>query len=372
MVLMHKDTPVAKIKMTRSIPTGVEEIIIPEHLPIGLGQKLETADINIITWHTRRSIPTGRIGGEKLFEILGRPEELSVRSFGLSLTDCYWYKSEEYGGLTWDDVSLHKNGFTPDIFLYMSGKLIKQDISPDYTTDGCLAKFWTLDASGPWLVKSGDIEGITKKTGILAANEVAACRIAGLMGVPHAGYKIVHTDFSESPWVATRCFVENDQLEFIPASSLKEQYQETAFASDREALKLFSKLGMEEDVRQMGYFDLLIANSDRHLSNFGYLRDAETLKPIGFAPLFDSGSCLGWDKTMNPEIKPLYKPRNSLLKDVPVNAVPEKNEVIEIIRGAYEEAGVPEDAFEQASDIIQAGYSLIKKNIPVTYQEPEL
>ena len=43
--------------------------------------------------------------------------------------------------------------------------------------------------------------------------------------------------------------------------------------------------------------DYLIANEDRHMNNFGVLRDAETLEWLGFAPIYDSGSSLGYDKT---------------------------------------------------------------------------
>ena len=42
--------------------------------------------------------------------------------------------------------------------------------------------------------------------------------------------------------------------------------------------------------------DYIIANEDRHFNNFGVLREAETLKWLGFAPIYDSGSSLGYDK----------------------------------------------------------------------------
>ena len=54
-----------------------------------------------------------------------------------------------------------------------------------------------------------------------------------------------------------------------------------------------------------------IANEDRHLNNFGVLRDAETLQWIGFAPIYDSGSSLGYDKIpvqMRPEKEVVCKP----------------------------------------------------------------
>lgn len=47
---------------------------------------------------------------------------------------------------------------------------------------------------------------------------------------------------------------------------------------------------------RMIILDYIIANEDRHLNNFGLLRNAETLEWLGFAPIFDSGSSLGYDK----------------------------------------------------------------------------
>jgi hypothetical protein len=38
--------------------------------------------------------------------------------------------------------------------------------------------------------------------------------------------------------------------------------------------------------------DFLLANEDRHLNNFGFIRNVETLKFVGCAPLFDQGNSL--------------------------------------------------------------------------------
>ena len=47
---------------------------------------------------------------------------------------------------------------------------------------------------------------------------------------------------------------------------------------------------------QMIVIDYIIANEDRHLNNFGLLRNAETLQWLGASPIFDSGSSLGYNK----------------------------------------------------------------------------
>ena len=49
-------------------------------------------------------------------------------------------------------------------------------------------------------------------------------------------------------------------------------------------------------MNRMIVVDYIIANEDRHLNNFGLVREAESLKWLGAAPIFDSGSSFGYDK----------------------------------------------------------------------------
>ena len=44
--------------------------------------------------------------------------------------------------------------------------------------------------------------------------------------------------------------------------------------------------------------DYIIANEDRHLTNFGFVRNAETLVWLGVAPLFDCGTSL-WHNALD-------------------------------------------------------------------------
>ena len=60
--------------------------------------------------------------------------------------------------------------------------------------------------------------------------------------------------------------------------------------------KDFGITNIEQSLDKMLVLDYIIANEDRHLNNFGLVRNAETLEWIGFAPIYDSGSSLGYDK----------------------------------------------------------------------------
>ena len=47
--------------------------------------------------------------------------------------------------------------------------------------------------------------------------------------------------------------------------------------------------------------DFVLTNTDRHLNNFGILRDSQTLKFVLMAPIFDSGNSMFWDAPRLPE-----------------------------------------------------------------------
>jgi len=47
-----------------------------------------------------------------------------------------------------------------------------------------------------------------------------------------------------------------------------------------------------EELENMYILDFLIMNEDRHLNNFGIIRDVNTLKWVSVAPIFDNGMSL--------------------------------------------------------------------------------
>ena len=54
--------------------------------------------------------------------------------------------------------------------------------------------------------------------------------------------------------------------------------------------------GVKDSLDRMLVLDYLIANEDRHLNNFGAVRNACTLEWLGCAPIYDSGTSLWFDK----------------------------------------------------------------------------
>ena len=57
-----------------------------------------------------------------------------------------------------------------------------------------------------------------------------------------------------------------------------------------------------EQMENMYILDFLIMNEDRHLNNFGIIRDVNTLKWLSVAPIFDNGMALNVDYYSEGEV----------------------------------------------------------------------
>lgn len=128
-------------------------------------------------------------------------------------------------------------------------------------------------------------------------NEVIATKIMERLGIPHVAYDLVWDN--GSPYSVCEDFVTAD-TELVSAwRILQTQKEPNNVSVYRHFVNICEGLGVKNIVRdldKMLVLDYIIANEDRHVNNFGLLRNAETLEWIGFAPIYDSGSSLGYDK----------------------------------------------------------------------------
>lgn len=99
----------------------------------------------------------------------------------------------------------------------------------------------------------------------------------------------------------------SDELELIPAIDIVDSRKKNNTVSYYEHfIAVCVAHGMaEETVRSFLEYqiltDFILTNTDRHLNNFGVLRDTHTLKFIGMAPIFDSGNSMFWQNPRLPE-----------------------------------------------------------------------
>lgn len=306
-VLMHKNTAVALLDLDEE--TGfikkINELFEEKHLPYGVKVKNGIADRAALNdWWVDRSIPASRSGIVRALEVLNLPSTrmLLLRCFGLSLSDQYWIKPDG-SDLEWSKLNFFENGFSEDVGDVLLGKADKNGhfdfSSPDNTSDGCLKKRWKILDGKRCLIKGGS--GTERQQPF---NEVIATEIMARLNIPHVPYALVWDN--NEPYSVCEDFVTAD-TELVSAwRILQVQQKSNNISVYRHLLNCCEAAGIVDAVKsldRMIVLDFIIANEDRHLNNFGFLRNAESLEWLGAAPIFDSGSSLGYDKLAS-EIKP--------------------------------------------------------------------
>ena len=304
--LMHKDIPFADLTLDEA--TGsvqrISVLLHGEHLPVGVPIHRGMADRAALNeWWADRSIPASRSGLREALETLGVASSklLLTRCFGLSLSDHYWIKPAD-SELTWQDVNFFENPFSEDVGDALFGVNTKRDefdfSSPDNTSVGFLKKRWKILGGKRCLIKAGSPPFLQQPF-----NEVIATKIAKRLEIPHIPYTLLWDD--GVPYSVCEDFVTPD-TELIPAwrvmQTRKKDNQTSVYQHYRNCCDALGVPNVAHALDQMMVLDFLIANEDRHFNNFGLLRDPDTLEWLGAAPIYDSGSSLGYDK-LTPQIR---------------------------------------------------------------------
>ena len=246
-------------------------------------------------WFLGRSIPSWRDRLDLLLHRLNiiAPNELLNKAFGLSLSDQYWLKPFDTN-IKYDDVNFFDNDFDYSEFLEASlsknsSTIINENSlkTPNNTTDGMLKKAWVIEDGIRYLLKSG------YKTEVLQPfNEVLASEICKRLGFNHVTYTLdlyKNTVVSKCP-----CFINKD-IELVTAYQVVSDIWDFNVDSYEKYISKLEEMGINDarrEVENMFILDFLIMNEDRHLNNFGIIRDVDTLKWVYVAPIFDNGQSL--------------------------------------------------------------------------------
>jgi len=208
------------------------------------------------------------------------------------LNDHYWVKPLE-SSLQWDEVSLFSNNFS-ESFSVLQDTTRFSSFCPSASTGGDLPKRWIIKEGKRYLIK--DSEGLSVVQQIL--NEVFATAIhASQQSGRYVPYELVQEKTNGRLACSCACFTSN-VLEFIPAWDLvgSESLAKSSPLFGRFiARAIEGGLGEDEVYSFLDYqivTDFLLSNVDRHLNNFGVLRDTYSLDFVGMAPLFDSGNSM--------------------------------------------------------------------------------
>ena len=323
--LMHKNIAVADLELDEvtSAIIKVDTVYAYAHMPLGCLTRQGTPNRSALNeWWIDRSIPASRSGVRKALETLHLPntQALLTRCFGLSLSDQYWIRPEGQP-LEWSQINFFEHPFSEDIGDVLLGKADKHGAfdfqSPDNTSDGCLKKRWKLIDGKRCLLKAGSRPFLQQPF-----NEVIASYIAQQLDIPHVDYTLLWDE--GEPYSVCEDFITAD-TELISAwRVMQTQKRGNSTSVYQHYLNCCETLGVQgviHAVDQMIVLDYLIANEDRHQNNFGLIRNAETLEWMSPAPIFDSGSSLGYDKLTGQirtgrgiECKPFKKTYEEQLK----------------------------------------------------------
>lgn len=251
---------------------------------------------NLSEWFRGRGIPNWRDQLDLLLHRLdiSAPTELLDKAFGLSLSDQYWLKPYD-SNIKYDDMNFFDHDFDYTEFMEASlsknSKIITSINSlktPNNTTDGMLKKAWIIEDGTRYLLKGG-----YKNEILQPFHEVLASMICDRLGFNHVPYTLdVYRDtvVSKCP-----CFINKD-TELITAHQIRNDMKRHDNTDDyEEYIKKLEENGIpnaREKIENMYILDFIIMNEDRHLNNFGIIRDVNTLKWLDVAPIFDNGMAL--------------------------------------------------------------------------------
>ena len=273
-----------------------------DYAPFGLIKMNEIDKVEFNKWWKNRQIPASRKG---LKEVLHNSnvydkdnfDLLDAKAYCLSLSDQYWVKGVDEE-ISWESINFFDNEFSEDIgkILFNGGKtaLNLNLNTPDMTSNGNYEKRWKIIDGERYLLKAG-----SKIYNQEPFNELIATKLYErlLNKEEYVEYSVIFDDDK----AISKCknFITKD-TELVPAWKINEYYE---FLDDEDKythyIRCLNNLGIKDAetlTDKMIVCDYIIANKDRHFNNFGVIRDVNTLKFIGVAPIFDNGCSLWYDE----------------------------------------------------------------------------
>lgn len=330
----------------------------------GLSPYLGNCDIKKIQkWWEMRAVPASRATMQQVINNANclNTEVYLAKNLGLSMTDTYWIKPSGID-LSFDNVKF------ANLAAYSHGKIPYHNATsydPNASLGGQMEKYWDLMHKTPILVKES-----YKYYGQQSINEVFAS-IVHSRQPSNVEFVRYTAEMTEDRGVQCKCpAFTSENIELLSAYEMVESKKiQNSQALYDEYINICVENGIDYNQIQefMDYqtmTDFLITNTDEHLLNFGVLRDPNTMKLIGPAPIFDSGNSMFYSdgrKTpytragiLDIPITSFYKREEKLLGKVKnktavdLNSIPSAGEVKEL----YANAGIP----EEKADVISKNY----------------
>lgn len=286
---MNKNTPVLEVEYMSGVGvfTNIYALYNTDYMPY----HLYVSCVELSEWFKNRGIPSFRDQLDLLMHRLNvhAPSELLDKAFGLSLSDQYWLKPKDLD-ISYDKINFFENDF--EYAPFMDASLSKNSdriqnesslYSPNNTTDGMLRKAWIIEDGIRYLLKGG-----YKNETLQPFNEVLVSEICRRLGFDHVEYSL--TIYKDMVVSKCPCFIDVN-TELITAR----QIMDDSIDDYDSYIKKLESEGIGDariKMENMFILDYLMLNEDRHLNNFGIIRNVNTLKWVDVAPIFDNGQSL--------------------------------------------------------------------------------
>ena len=304
-ILMNKNTKVLKADIDdKGDFTCVLDIYNIDYAPLAIYSanfdKSKSVLKALNDWFKGRGIPSWRKDLEKLLNNLGinYTYELLLKSYGLSLSDCYWIK-EENSDIKWENINFFDNNFEYLGYLEATySSSISSNISlvsPNNTTDGMLSKAWIIDENKRKLMK-----GTYTSSNQEPINEYITSIICERLNIDAIKYEIgIYNNKLVS--ICDNCLNGNEEIISVYDLFLskKKDNQDNDYEHYIKILEHFGLSDARKNLSDMYLIDYIMMNYDRHMKNYGVIRDVNTLKITRFMPIFDTGQSLCCDKMLD-------------------------------------------------------------------------
>ena len=203
---------------------------------------------------------------------------------GLSLIDAYWITMDD--GLRYEDFNLFDNEINKELALSVfngTKSNVDKVLSPEFTTNGAIPKCWIKKDDGYYLYKSSTAYLGFSNTGFEPYSVYYSCQLLKQLNMPHIDYDL---EMYQDELVSVCKIFTSKDITYVPMH-LVDNIDDVD-----NAYNWYLEHNLDEAFGNMILFDALIYNHDRHLGNFGILKDNHTGEILGMAPIFDNGAGL--------------------------------------------------------------------------------
>lgn len=321
-IIKHDDVDVCIISFNIDFRIEkVVQVLNDEHLPPYILSSKEKNIYKYDEWFGGRTVSPNREGIQEILKKYNarNARELLLKNYALSLYDHYWVCPENEN-IKWKEINFFENKFKEEagnILLGNGSSKGANELTPESSSGGNLPKKWEWKNGGTYLIKKGSGQYQQEPF-----NEAIVSKIMKMLGISGVEY------FCELKKGVPQCRCKNmlsgnDELihawDIVHEMKLKEDKYDSF-------IKLVKNKGIKNigiDIDKMLVLDFIIANTDRHFNNIGFLRDVQTLKYKCLAPIYDSGNSLWYDKnaeeiigTRNIPCKPFKSYHHEQIKKV--------------------------------------------------------